>query len=465
MIKNYNIIASFIEDNLEYPKMVFVKDDNISTQLSFYIKDTVTDGQNIKLTFKNSNNDIYEQLLTIINSKATYLVPNEFLNYSGYASLSLTYISGEEIYTISEFITNILIENNLGVGVIPTPEEISIINDIISQLNEEIAIVQSMTGQIPGGTTGQSLVKKTNDDFDMEWKTLNADMITDGTTNKVYTAVEKTRLANTSGSNTGDQDLSVKIDLNGVNSNIDKLKFNVSNTQTLVNPGELRWNNTDKTLDLKLSTDVTMQLGQEILLRATNKETFTILNGKAVYVSGATGSNPSIKLASASLHDIAKCTIGIATEDLTANENGFICTQGVVNGINTYAFEEGQEIFLGENGSITNVLPVSPLTKVCLGVVLRKHSSNGAIFVKIQIYNDLTELSDVHTTDLINNDILVWNSTNSRFENRQNSMISGYITPVTGYKSVDGSIGATGSFQSQDGKTISVKNGIIVGIT
>ena len=43
---------------------------------------------------------------------------------------------------------------------------------------------------------------------DKSWQTLNQDAVPDGTTNKAYTAADKTRLTNTSGTNTGDQDLS-----------------------------------------------------------------------------------------------------------------------------------------------------------------------------------------------------------------------------------------------------------------
>jgi len=40
----------------------------------------------------------------------------------------------------------------------------------------------------------------------------------------------------------------------------------------------------------------------------------------------------------------------------------------------------------------------------------------------------------------------------------------GYIKPVGGYKSVDGTSGATGTFTTADSKTVTVKNGIITGI-
>jgi hypothetical protein len=52
---------------------------------------------------------------------------------------------------------------------------------------------------VTAGTTGQYYRG------DKTFQTLNQDAVPDGTTNKAYTATDKTRLANTSGTNTGDQ--------------------------------------------------------------------------------------------------------------------------------------------------------------------------------------------------------------------------------------------------------------------
>lgn len=50
---------------------------------------------------------------------------------------------------------------------------------------------------------------------DKSWQTLNQDAVPDGTTNKAYTASDKTRLANTSGTNTGDQTIPTSLPPNG----------------------------------------------------------------------------------------------------------------------------------------------------------------------------------------------------------------------------------------------------------
>lgn len=145
MIKNYDITVNFSKNKVITEKIILTKDDNISTQLSIIFEDLIPDGQNVKMTFKNPNNVIYDQLLQVIDKKATYLVPNTLLLVNGYGSISFTYINGEEIYTNTSNIEPIDIRNNLGEGQDPTPEQISAMNQAISQLNSEIVIVQSAT--------------------------------------------------------------------------------------------------------------------------------------------------------------------------------------------------------------------------------------------------------------------------------------------------------------------------------
>lgn len=145
MIKNYDIIVNFSKNKIISEKIVLTKDDNLSTQLSFTFEDNIPDGQNIKLTFSNPNNVIYDQLLQVVNKKATYLVPNTLLAVNGYGTMSFTYINGEEIYTNSSKIEPIDIRNNLGEGIDPIPEDISLMGQVISQLNAEIVIVQAAT--------------------------------------------------------------------------------------------------------------------------------------------------------------------------------------------------------------------------------------------------------------------------------------------------------------------------------
>ena len=210
-----------------------------------------------------------------------------------------------------------------------------------------------------------------------------------------------------------------KMNLNGDNSNVDVLSFKTNTLVALSQVGQLRWNNDLRTLELRLSNDVTLALGNETLLRAMNKQGSTILNGKACYLSGGAGANIYTKLATNTDGLIAQSTIGVATEDLLNNESGYICTEGIVNGINTNAWNEGDILYLGTNGDLINVEPIAPTPKIFVGVCLRSHGSLGSIYVKVRAVPRLSRLSDVYIDNLQNGDVLVWNSINERWENKQ----------------------------------------------
>ena len=207
-----------------------------------------------------------------------------------------------------------------------------------------------------------------------------------------------------------------KIDLNGLNSNIDKLHFNPDTLVQLTSIGDVRYSTESKTLEVKVSDTVSIQLGQEMQTRVKNNAGTQINNGQMVYIDSAAGANPLAKIASTSNADIAQRTFGMATENIPANGFGAITTEGLVRDINTSAFPEGAMLWLGANGSVTNIEPVAPTSKISVGMVLRSNIANGVIYVKIRAIARNQKLSDVYAPTLTTGDVLRWNSTTLRFE-------------------------------------------------
>ena len=207
-----------------------------------------------------------------------------------------------------------------------------------------------------------------------------------------------------------------KIDLDGLNSNIDKLHFNPDTLIQLTNIGDVRYSTESRTLEVKVSDTVSIQLGQEMQTRVKNDETIQINNGQMVYINSAAGANPLAKIASTANADIAQRTFGMATENIPANGFGAITTEGLVRDINTAAFPEGAMLWLGANGSVTNIEPVAPTSKISVGMVLRSNANNGVIYVKIRAIARNQKLSDVYAPTLTTGDVLRWNSTTLRFE-------------------------------------------------
>ena len=207
-----------------------------------------------------------------------------------------------------------------------------------------------------------------------------------------------------------------KIDLDGLNSNIDKLHFKPDTLVQLSEVGDVRYSPENRTLEVKVSDTVSIQLGQEMQTRVKNDESVQINNGQLVYINSAAGANPLAKIASTTDANIAQRTFGMATENIASNGFGAITTEGLVRDVNTAAFTEGDMLWLGVNGAVTNIEPVAPTPKISVGMVLRSNVANGVIYVKIRAISRNQKLSDVYAPTLTGGDVLRWNSTTLRFE-------------------------------------------------
>jgi hypothetical protein len=112
-------------------------------------------------------------------------------------------------------------------------------------------------------------------------------------------------------------------------------------------PGRLKWNDTDGTLDLGLKGgNVTLQIGQENVLIVKNDEATPLTDGEVVYITGASGANLLVKRALANSDITSASTIGVVTEAIAVNGQGYITTFGSVRGLNTNAFNEGDVLYL-----------------------------------------------------------------------------------------------------------------------
>lgn len=153
--------------------------------------------------------------------------------------------------------------------------------------------------------------------------------------------------------------------------------------------GRLQWNNEDGTLEYGLAGgNVNLQIGQEIVVRVTNKTGTDIPDGSAVYVSGAQGQRPTIALASASMIGSATKVLGITTEEIKNNNSGYVTTYGLVRGVNTLAYPEGSILYLSESvpGGFQSTEPVSLRYIVIVGMVLYQHATEGVILACPKFY-------------------------------------------------------------------------------
>lgn len=199
---------------------------------------------------------------------------------------------------------------------------------------------------------------------------------------------------------------------------IQHLDFNTAGGAGAV--ARLIWNDTDGTLDLGLKGgNVTLQLGQETVLRCLNNTGTPMTDLQAVYINSSSGQRPTIALARADAEVTSTKVLGVVTEPIANNAEGFVTTEGLVRNVNTLALTQGAVIWLSPSvaGGLTTTKPTAPNHSVMIGYCVRSHGTQGIMYVKVQNGYELDELHDVYISSVANNNMLRYVSANSRWEN------------------------------------------------
>jgi hypothetical protein len=202
------------------------------------------------------------------------------------------------------------------------------------------------------------------------------------------------------------------------NDDISQIDFDTAGGADAV--ARLVWNDTDGTLNLGLKGgNVVLQVGQEEVLRALNNTGSGLTSGQVVYITGASGQRPTVALAQANAEATSSKVLGIVTESIANNAQGFVTTAGLVRGINTIALTEGGLVFLSATvaGGLTSTRPTQPNHSVMVGYCVRSHSTDGIIYTMVQNGYELDELHDVLITSLANNNMLRYNSAAQVWQN------------------------------------------------
>lgn len=185
--------------------------------------------------------------------------------------------------------------------------------------------------------------------------------------------------------------------------------------------GRVQWNSDDGTLEYGLpGGNVTLQVGQEHVLRCRNESGGQIDNGEVVYVSGASGNKPLLGLADADTTNMIPEAVvfGVATEDIGHLANGYVTLLGLVRDVNTLGMTPGTMLWLSEitPGAFTETKPTAPNRSIAVGMVVAASATEGVIFVRPLVLNPIMAAGDVLTADPDDNNMLQWNEANSRFE-------------------------------------------------
>jgi hypothetical protein len=225
------------------------------------------------------------------------------------------------------------------------------------------------------------------------------------------------------------------------------VSFDTTPTGTPTTAGTMSWNDQDGTADLKLKGgNVTLQIGQEQVLRVVNKTGATLAEAdfravriRSVAEGGAQGQRLAVVLAQGDNDPDSATTIGLVTESILNNEEGFITTSGEVKKIDTTGAKsyggletwvDGDVLYLSPThpGYLTKVKPQAPDHTIIVGWVVYAHANNGKIFVKVDNGYELDELHNVKiTAPVANDDFLMYDETESVWINKDLHGVEGYL--------------------------------------
>lgn len=176
--------------------------------------------------------------------------------------------------------------------------------------------------------------------------------------------------------------------------------------------GKVQWDSDFGTLAFGLDgNNSVQQIGLNQFAYCYNADTVTLTKGTPVYIFGGQGSQVAIKRASNSGDATSATTLGLVSESIAASASGYVCTYGVLQGINTTSYNEGDILYLGETaGTLTTTKPSAPNHGVFIGVVI-KDAVGGEIWVRPQNGYELNEIHDVSITTPASGDFLKYNGT------------------------------------------------------
>jgi hypothetical protein len=156
--------------------------------------------------------------------------------------------------------------------------------------------------------------------------------------------------------------------------------------------------------------------------------------GDAVYISGVSGTTPTVDIADA--NDSAKMpSFGLAASSVSINASVEIITFGTLAGLNTSAFSVGDIIYISTNGTSGNTLTsTAPSGESSLiqniGIVQRSHASAGSIKVGGAGRTNATP-------NLDDGDIFIGNGSNQAVTASLNTKIEDYLDGGTSTANFD----------------------------
>ena len=163
-------------------------------------------------------------------------------------------------------------------------------------------------------------------------------------------------------------------------------------------------------------------IAEKVQIDIRNESGETLERGTVVFASGTHGTSAKILTvgkASTSLSSLEDKLLGVLDSQLTNNSTGNMTVIGYVTDFNTAlsgiasSSLEGSPVYIDPNvpGSITSIRPTQPTPILEVGILTRRHATNGEIFVRFLRGGRLETLYNVYIPTKTIGDAVVWNGT------------------------------------------------------
>jgi hypothetical protein len=212
-------------------------------------------------------------------------------------------------------------------------------------------------------------------------------------------------------------------------SNVSSVDFDLTNTEQAAK-GSLVWNQNEGTLDLGLSPNKSIYVGEESVYRVRNNTGSLIPKGTALYASGVQPSGRievSPYVADGQIREVR--FMGLATENINSGINGFVQHFGYIEDIDTRGISEtpisvGDEDWVAGDilyvhptvaGKLTNI---KPQHAIIVALLIVRHQSSGILFVRPSSGGHIEDIHDISINEVQDGDILSYDTASSTWKNK-----------------------------------------------